>query len=501
MNPPEANDSLLLVAAAVAVVAPLLGAALSAVGFHQGSSRRSAVACAGVSLVASLAITFLWSRTNGTPLLFGDRLGGGALVCIDGITAVLLPYVSLVELAILLVAPRRALERAAVTRLLFGAAATFAMLLTSHPLVMILLWVVTALTTWSSVRSTPGGTSAARVFAIAMIGAAICMAGGTLLLLVDPPWGVAAGWVGAVGGWLVAVAVLIRKGIFPFHSWYPTLFNGAPMSTALAATMPQIAAYTAVRLLIGHVDHPEGVAAELVVLSQLALITAAYGAALAIVQRDLRSLIGTLAMSQSAIVLAGLAGTLPMELNGAFCVWISSGLAITGIGLVSWALESRAGPIRLDTPQGRFWDAPSLAAFFLLFGLASIGLPGTLSFVADDLIVSGSLDEQLHAGLLVIISTVLSGIAMMRGWFHVFGGPVVTDGARHAILPRERVAFTALLAALFLLGLWPSPLVEALDRATSRLLGVAESAGDAVGLPRSGTAEGLQDLQELPSGR
>jgi len=501
MNPPEANDSLLLVAAAVAVVAPLLGAALSAVGFHQGSSRRSAVACAGVSLVASLAITFLWSRTNGTPLLFGDRLGGGALVCIDGITAVLLPYVSLVELAILLVAPRRALERAAVTRLLFGAAATFAMLLTSHPLVMILLWVVTALTTWSSVRSTPGGTSAARVFAIAMIVAAICMAGGTLLLLVDPPWGVAAGWVGAVGGWLVAVAVLIRKGIFPFHSWYPTLFNGAPMSTALAATMPQIAAYTAVRLLIGHVDHPEGVAAELVVLSQLALITAAYGAALAIVQRDLRSLIGTLAMSQSAIVLAGLAGTLPMELNGAFCVWISSGLAITGIGLVSWALESRAGPIRLDTPQGRFWDAPSLAAFFLLFGLASIGLPGTLSFVADDLIVSGSLDEQLHAGLLVIISTVLSGIAMMRGWFHVFGGPVVTDGARHAILPRERVAFTALLAALFLLGLWPSPLVEALDRATSRLLGVAESAGDAVGLPRSGTTEGLQDLQELPSGR
>ena len=534
MNPPEANDSLLLVAAAVAVVAPLLGAALSAVGFHQGSSRRSAVACAGVSLVASLAITFLWSRTNGTPLLFGDRLGGGALVCIDGITAVLLPYVSLVELAILLVAPRRALERAAVTRLLFGAAATFAMLLTSHPLVMILLWVVTALTTWSSVRSTPGGTSAARVFAIAMIVAAICMAGGTLLLLVDPPWGVAAGWVGAVGGWLVAVALMIvgtallvadppwerthgtlgavggwlvavavmmRKGLVPFHSWYPTLFNGAPMSTALAATMPQIAAYTAVRLLIGHVDHPEGVAAELVVLSQLALITAAYGAALAIVQRDLRSLIGTLAMSQSAIVLAGLAGTLPMELNGAFCVWISSGLAITGIGLVSWALESRAGPIRLDTPQGRFWDAPSLAAFFLLFGLASIGLPGTLSFVADDLIVSGSLDEQLHAGLLVIISTVLSGIAMMRGWFHVFGGPVVTDGARHAILPRERVAFTALLAALFLLGLWPSPLVEALDRATSRLLGVAESAGDAVGLPRSGTTEGLQDLQELPSGR
>lgn len=482
------DDGGLLVAAGITVAAPLIGSAVTAVGLTRGKPRPFAVAMAFVSLLASLAITMLWSQADGAPRLFGDRLGGGRFVCIDGITAVLLPYVALVEMAILLVAPRRALEPSAVARLLFGAAATFALFLTSHPLLLVALWCATALPTWISVRSTPGGSAAARVFAIAMSTAVLCMAIGTVLLIIDPPWLAAAGWVGSAGGWLVAIAVMVRKGIFPFHSWYPALFSGATMSTALAATMPQVASYTAVRLLIGHVDHPEGVAAELVVLSQLALVTATYGAALAIVQRDLRSLIGTLAMSQSAMVLAGLAGTLPMELNGAFCVWISSGLALTGIGLVSWALESRAGPIRLDTPQGRFWDAPALAAFFLLFGLAGIGLPGTLSFVADDLIVSGSLDEQLHAGLLVILATVLSGIAMMRGWFHVFGGPVDSEGTRHAILPRERLALTILLAVLFLLGLWPDPLVRALDKATARLLGVSAAGAD-------------RDLQDLPQGR
>jgi len=485
------DDRGLLVAAAITVAAPLIGSAVTAVGLTRARPRRLAVAMAFVSLLASLAITMLWSQTDGAPRLFGDRLGGGRFVCIDGITAVLLPYVAVVEMAILLVAPRRALEPSAVARLLFGAAATFALFLTSHPLLLVALWCATALPTWISVRSTPGGYAAARVFAIAMSTAVLCMAIGTVLLIIDPPWAAAAGWVGSAGGWLVAIAVMVRKGIFPFHSWYPALFAGATMSTALAATMPQVASYTAVRLLIGHVDHPEGVAAELVVLSQLALVTATYGAALAIVQRDLRSLIGTLAMSQSAMVLAGLAGTLPMELNGAFCVWISSGLALTGIGLVSWALESRAGPIRLDTPQGRFWDAPALAAFFLLFGLAGIGLPGTLSFVADDLIVSGSLDEQLHAGLLVILATVLSGIAMMRGWFHVFGGPVDSEGTRHAILPRERLALTILLAVLFLLGLWPDPLVRALDRATGRLLGVSAAVPDL----------DVQDLQDLQEGR
>jgi NADH-quinone oxidoreductase subunit M len=491
------TDSFLLAAAAITVATPLAGAAASALGFRRGSPRGFAVTAAAISLLASLALTLLWSRSDGTPVAFGDRLGGGSVVFIDGITAVLLPYVALVELAILLVAPRRSLEQSAVARILFGAAATCAVFLTTHPLVLIVLWCTTALLTWISVRGTPGGGAAARVFAIAMAAAVLCMAVGTVLLVIDPPWATAAGWVGTAGGWLVAVAVMIRKGIFPFHSWYPALFSGATMSTALAATMPQVASYTAVRLLIGHVDHPEGVAAELVVLSQMALVTATYGAALAIVQRDLRGLIGTLAMSQSALVLGGLAGTLPMELNGAFCVWISSGLALTGIGLVAWALESRAGPIRLDTPQGRFWDAPELAALFLLFGLAGIGLPGTLSFVADDLIVSGSLDEQLHTGLLVILATVLSGIAMMRGWFHVFGGPVEPDGPRHAILPRERVALTVLLAVLFLLGIWPGPLVRALDRATGRLLGVpAEAAGG----PAAGNAGTAHSLQVLPHG-
>jgi NADH-quinone oxidoreductase subunit M len=489
----EALAPSMLVAAALSVAAPLAGALALSAGYRPGSLRRFATALVGLALAASLAIAGSWAAGAGTPVAVGGRLAGGALVCLDGLTAVLLPYVALVELSILLAAPRRALEPEAVARKLFGTAATCALFLTSHPLALVVLWIFTALATWISVRSTPGGAEAARVFAIAMTAAVACMAVGTMLLVVDPPWDAAAGWAGTAGGWLVALAVLIRKGIFPFHSWYPALFSGGTMATALAATMPQVASYTAVRLLIGHVDHPEGVATELVVLSQLALVTTTYGAALSIVQRDLRGLIGTLAMSQSAMVLAGLAGTLPMELDGAFCVWIASGLALTGLGLVSWALESRAGPIRLDSPQGRFWDAPALAAFFLLFGLAGIGLPGTLSFVADDLIVSGILDEQLHAGILVVLATMFSGIAVMRGWFGVFGGPVEPDGSRHAILPRERVAFTALLATLFILGLWPGPLVRIVDQAAERLLGVAApaGAGAAAVVPHHGA--GLQE--------
>jgi NADH-quinone oxidoreductase subunit M len=465
----------LLLAAAACVAGPLFGVAAIRLRGEERNPRWPAVGGVAVALAAAGTLAWLWHAGSGRPVAYGPSLAGGSLVFVDGLTALLLPFVAAVQLAIVLMAPRRALSREAVTRLLVGAALTTALLATAHPVALVGLWAATLLPTWLSTRATPGGGPTARVYAIAMTLGLVCVASGTTLLVVDPPWLPGGGGVGVAGGWLVAVAVMIRKGIVPFHSWYPALFAGAPMSTALAATMPQVGSYTAVRLLVGHAD---GVPTELVALSIAAVVTAVYGAALAVVQRDARGLVGMLAMSQSAMVLAGLAGTLPMELCGALAVWVSSGLALTGIGLVIWALESRAGPIAIDTLQGRFADAPALAAFLLLFGLASLGFPGTLSFVADDLIISGSLDERLFSGLLVLVATVFAGIAVIRGWFRIFGGAVTVDATRHAILRRERIALSAVLAILVGLGLCPGPFVRSLDRIAGTLLAARTAADD-----------------------
>jgi NADH-quinone oxidoreductase subunit M len=464
-------ESAMLGCVIVCIAAPLVAAAVLWLAGEWIDPRWAATVAIVVSLAAAVGVASCWHGSAGRPLLFGPRLAGGGLVHVDGLTALLLPYVSLVDLAIVLVAPRRALAATGVSRLLTGASVTLATLSTAHPLVLVVLWGISILSTWLAVRGTLGGRPAARLYGVSMLAALACMAVGTGLMLADPPWLGGSGPIGAAGGWIVALAVMIRKGIVPFHSWYPALFSGASLATALVVTMPQVASYTAVRLLVGHAD---GVAAELVVLSHAALVTAAYGAALAVVQRSARGLVGTLAMSQSAMVLAGLSGTLPMELCGALAIWVSSGLALTGIGLVVWALESRAGRIPIDFLQGRFADSPALAAFFLLFGLASLGFPGTLSFVADDLIISGSLDEQLHAGILVIVATVFAGIAVIRGWFHVFGGPATPEAPQHVILPRERIALSTLLVILFGLGLYPGPLVRSLEQVAASLLSMRE---------------------------
>ncbi|MFM7206452.1 MAG: proton-conducting transporter membrane subunit [Planctomycetaceae bacterium] len=456
-----------LAAAGVCVAAPLFGAGVLRFTERRGDPRFIAIGSMATSLVAAAVLAASWHLADGLPICFGHRLAAGDMLFVDGLTALLLPYVALVDLAIVLVAPRRAFASAGVRRLLIGTAVTFATFMTSHPVMLTALWAVSILSTWLTIRGTLGGQTTARVYGRMMIPALVCMAGGTALLVADPPWVTGSGSAGAAGGWLVALAVTIRKGLIPFHSWYPALFSGASLATALMVTMPQVATYTAARLLVGHAD---GVPNELVLLANAALVTAAYGATLAVVQKDVRGLVGMLAMSQSAMVFAGLAGTVPTELCGALAVWVSSGLALTGIGLVTWALESRGGRISIEALQGRFADAPALAAFFLLFGLAAFGFPGTLSFVADDLIIAGSLDDHIHAGILVIITTVFAAVAVIRGWFRVFGGPITVDAPRHAILSRERIAFMGLLAILFGLGLWPGPFVRSLETVAESLL-------------------------------
>ena len=461
-----APETLVLVAGGAAVAAPLAAAAVVRLADGRSPVRPPTVAALVVALGAGLVILGVWSAAPRT-IDCGDRLGGGAAFHVDGVTAVMLPVVATCLLLVFATAPQRSLVPRTTAWCLAGAAATFALFLTAHPLLIVALVVAAAVPVWRATRDHPGGRPAARVYAFTTGTSIACLAAGTAMMLVDPPWEAGCGWVGTAGGWLVAVAILVREGLFPVHFWVPALFANAPLHVALLATVPQVGSYAAVRLLLGHAD---GVADELVALAQLGPVTAVYGAAVALAQRDLRRLIGYLAVSQSALVLAGLAGTLPMEVAGGLCVWIASGLSLTGIGIVAAALEGRAGPLRLDLPQGRFWDAPALAAFFLLFGLAGIGLPGTLSFVADDLIIAGSLAEHLHGGILVILSTVFAGIAVVRGWFGIFGGPTTVDAPRHAILPRERIGFSLLLAIIFGLGLVPRPLVHTLERACAPLL-------------------------------
>ncbi|NJK32879.1 MAG: hypothetical protein HC927_10995, partial [Deltaproteobacteria bacterium] len=113
----------------------------------------------------------------------------------------------------------------------------------------------------------------------------------------------------------------------------------------------------------------------------------------------------------------------------------------------------------LERPSGHFERIPLLAGALLLFGLASVGLPGTFGFIAEDLLVQGSADDFPYLALALVVATAINGITVMRSFFSLFTGTKAPAGERDLTL-REWATLSVVLAALLVAGIWPGPTVR-----------------------------------------
>jgi NADH-quinone oxidoreductase subunit M len=268
--------------------------------------------------------------------------------------------------------------------------------------------------------------------------------------------------------WLIVAAALVRKGIVPFHAWVPEVFDHGRMGPAILFNAPQVGAYMTVVLIV-----PRGSPEMLRTIALLALGTAVYGAALALVQRSARRACGYLFMSQSALVMAGLDCTSVTALAGALVVWLSAGLGFTGLARCVLVLEARRGRLDLTRHHGGYDRMPVLAISFLTVGLACTGFPGTLGFVGQELLVDGAVDVFPIMGFAVVAASALTGLAVLRMYFSLFCGR--SEGSAHpglglGLRPREAWTFVALIMTLIGLGIAPRPLVDSSLDASAKIL-------------------------------
>jgi NADH-quinone oxidoreductase subunit M len=209
------------------------------------------------------------------------------------------------------------------------------------------------------------------------------------------------------------------------------------------------------------------------IIALLALGTAVYGAALALVQTSARRACGYLFMSQSALVMAGLDCTSVTALAGGLLVWLSAGLAFAGLARCVLVLEARRGRLDLTTYHGGYERMPVLAISFLAMGLACTGFPGTLGFVGQELLVDGAVDMFPVMGFAVVLASALTGLAVLRMYFSLFCGrpeALAHPSLRLGLQPREAWTFVALVTALIGLGIAPRPLVDSRFDASEEIL-------------------------------
>jgi NADH-quinone oxidoreductase subunit M len=105
----------------------------------------------------------------------------------------------------------------------------------------------------------------------------------------------------------------------------------------------------------------------------------------------------------------------------------------------------------------------------VLAGLACVGIPGTLGFVSQELLVDGAVETFPGFGFLVGVAAALNGITILKAYGSLFCG-TFTSPFQEQLRPRERLVMMVLLAFLLACGLWPVPLLKGNLTAASTLL-------------------------------
>ena len=458
------SDPRFWVAGLVALPALVIGASFLPIAVER--LRRLAVASAIVMVLAALAIALFPPLRDfairSSALTWSGE--GEDLIRIDTLSRALLPFAAALWLLTVAVTPRAALDRPGLRRTALATLLTLTSFLTESA-VLLLLLSAASVGTFLSALADPAHRYQRRVVGV-YLGASTLLFAIGVALLVSPA--AQSTTIEALAMWLIVVAALVRKGIIPFHAWVPEVFDHGRLGPAILFNAPQVGAYMTVVLIV-----PRASPEMLRTIALLALGTAVYGAALALVQSSARRACGYLFMSQSALVMAGLDCTSVTALAGGLLVWLSAGLGFAGLARTVLVLEARRGRLDLDSYHGGYDRMPLLAVSFLAMGLACTGFPGTLGFVGQELLVDGAVDVFPIMGFAVVIASALTGLAVLRMYFSLFCGRsevLAHPSLRLGLQPREAWTFVALVIALIGLGVAPRPLVDSRFEASDEIL-------------------------------
>ncbi len=144
---------------------------------------------------------------------------------------------------------------------------------------------------------------------------------------------------------------------------------------------------------------------------------------LAIAQTNLRRMLAYASISHVGLVLLGIASFTIQGFQGALFQLLNFTIIAGGLYIVTGFLHHRIGSTDLINLGGVAQSMPLLTAFFLLFGLASMGVPGTNGFPAEFLVLVSALGSHTGAGLAALFGMVLGAGYFLSLYRRAFLGP------------------------------------------------------------------------------
>ena len=258
--------------------------------------------------------------------------------------------------------------------------------------------------------------------------------------------------------------------MFPFHSWSPDGYAGAPTAVSMihAGVLKKIGGYGLIRL--GLIVLPFGAKFWAPLIAGLAMINVLYAAYIALVQKDLKYIIGYSSVSHMGYVLLGFAALNVVSVTGAVANMVAHGvmsaLFFAMIGFIYEKTHLRT----VDDLKGLAYQMPRLATGFMLAGMASLGLPGLIGFVPEFTIFVGVFAEFPILAVLAIAGIIFTALYVLRLLAKVLFGPADKKfDAYRDMRGAELVPLVLLGVALVGFGVFPHLLLGLISTGTEPL--------------------------------
>ena len=186
--------------------------------------------------------------------------------------------------------------------------------------------------------------------------------------------------------WLIMSGLMLNAAVVPLHSWLPDAYSKATItgSVFMCAFTTKTAIYTLARSCAGF-D----------VLIYLGVAMAMYGIVYALIENDIRRLLGWEIISQVGYMVAGVGIGTALAINGtaahAFAHILYKGLLFMGAGAVIHA----TGKSKLSELGGLYKKMPLTLLFMVIGGISVSAFPFFSGFVSKSIIIAASYQEHL----------------------------------------------------------------------------------------------------------
>ncbi len=252
------------------------------------------------------------------------------------------------------------------------------------------------------------------------------------------------------------ISFAIKIPMFPFHTWLPDAHVQSPTSGSviLAGILIKMGGYGFLRLSIPMFpDASKYFSGLVMVLSSISVI---YASLVALAQSDVKKLVAYSSIAHMGVVTAGLFSFNEEGILGAIFQMISHGLISAALFLCIGMLYTRTGTLEIKKYSGIVNIMPKFSFMFILFSMASIGLPGTSGFIGEFLSMLGIFKSIKLATGFIALGTVLSAVYMLSLCKKMIWGINHSDILMKDLNELELLILTLLAALVVFLGFYPT---------------------------------------------